>query len=218
MDFFVNQRLLVQGRRLPDAREFPACGVGVLLVVALALAVRCLVFLAEVATAGLVAHQGVVHDQLGQFQVIGHAARAFERLVEVRAFARHVDVLPEFFPQRRNLGQRFLQALFGARHPAMLPQDPSEPFVEFRDCRPAADGKEFLDAVVDLLFGLLELTGIGLRTRAGFLGREIIADGVGENEITVRQPLHQGAGAETVRAVVREIGLADDERARQVAH
>ena len=44
-----------------------------------------------------------------------------------------------------------------------------------------------------------------------FRGREIIADRVGNDEITVGQALHQRAGAEAVRAVIGEVRFAQDE-------
>ena len=40
----------------------------------------------------------------------------------------------------------------------------------------------------------------------------------GKDEIAIGEALHEGAGAETVRAVVGEVGLTDDEQPRQVAH
>jgi len=44
-----------------------------------------------------------------------------------------------------------------------------------------------------------------------------VADGLGDHEVAVGEPLHQGAGAEAVGAVVREVGLADDVQAGQGA-
>src|SRR5579864_4318022 len=47
---------------------------------------------------------------------------------------------------------------------------------------------------------------------------DVIADGVGNNEVAVGEPLHQRAGAEAIRAVIGEIGLADNEQAGDGAH
>src|SRR5919199_826120 len=42
---------------------------------------------------------------------------------------------------------------------------------------------------------------------------QIVADRLRQYEVAVGQTLHQGAGAEPVGAMVREVGLADDEEA-----
>ena len=48
--------------------------------------------------------------------------------------------------------------------------------------------------------------------------RQVVADRVGDDEVAVGQALHQRARAEAVGAVVGEVGLAEDEQARDVAH
>ena len=50
------------------------------------------------------------------------------------------------------------------------------------------------------------------------LGRDVIADGVRQDEITVRQPLHQRARAQAVGAMVGEVRLADDVQAGNGGH
>ena len=94
---------------------------GVLLVVAQALALGVDVLLAEVAAAGLVALQRVEAEQLGELEEVGHAAGALERLVERAAVAGDVDVLPELLAQRRDFLQRLLQAGGVAGHAAADP-------------------------------------------------------------------------------------------------
>ena len=49
------------------------------------------------------------------------------------------------------------------------------------------------------------------------VGQEV-ADGDGEDEVTVGQPLHEGAGAQAVGAVVGEVGLAQGVQARDGGH
>ena len=80
----------------------------------------------------------------------------------------------------------------------------------------ATDRQQFLDAVARFLLGLPKLARIGLRSRTGLLGSQIIPNGVGEHEITVGQALHQRAGAKAVRTVVGEIRFANDVQPRQL--
>src|SRR2546426_12199208 len=94
------ERLLVQHRRHPDARELPGGDVAEARVVALRLTLGRLMLLAEVAAAGLLAMQGVVAHQLGELQEVPHPARVLERLVEVLTRAAYVDVAPELLAQR----------------------------------------------------------------------------------------------------------------------
>ena len=86
-----------------------------------------------------------------------------------------------------------------ANGPASLDREqPREPIL----CR----GGRFPEAVV-----------VG-RHRRERRAREVVADGVGDDEVAIREPLHQRAGAQAVRAVVAEVGLAEHVQARQVAH
>ena len=48
--------------------------------------------------------------------------------------------------------------------------------------------------------------------------REVVADRVGDDEVAVGEPLHQCARAEPVGPVVREVGLAEHVKSRQIAH
>src|SRR5208283_1239831 len=137
---FVDERFLVQLRRLAFALVLPGRRIGVLFVVAQALALRVDVLLAEVTAAGLVAIQGVEAEQLGEFEEVGHPAGALQRLVERVALAGDVDVLPEFGAQRGNLPHCLFQAGGVAGHAAAVPQDLAQPFVEVADRLPALDG------------------------------------------------------------------------------
>ena len=47
---------------------------------------------------------------------------------------------------------------------------------------------------------------------------EVVADGVGDDEVAVGQPLHQRARAEPVGAVIGEVRLAEHVQAGHVAH
>ena len=73
------------------------------------------------------------------------------------------------------------------------------------------------DPLVDLGHHGADLGVRGVH-RGEFVGGEVVADGVREDEVAVGQALHQRAGAEPVGAVVGEVGLADHEQARDGAH
>src|SRR5712691_12496608 len=94
------ERLLVQHRRHPDARELPGGDVAEAGVVALRLTLRRLILLPEVAAARFLAMQGIVAHQLGELEEVRHAARVLERLVEILARAADVYVAPELVAQR----------------------------------------------------------------------------------------------------------------------
>ena len=47
---------------------------------------------------------------------------------------------------------------------------------------------------------------------------QVAADGVRNDKVAVGQALHQGAGAQAVGAVIREVGLTQDEQAGDGAH
>src|SRR2546421_7342457 len=103
------ERLLVQHRRLA-AGELPRGHIGEPLVVAPRLALRRLILLAEVATAGLLALQRVAAHQLGELEEVGHPARLLQRLVQVLAPAADIHVIPELLAQHADLLNRVLQA------------------------------------------------------------------------------------------------------------
>ena len=48
--------------------------------------------------------------------------------------------------------------------------------------------------------------------------RKVPADGVWNNEITVRQTLHQGTGPQTIGPVIRKIGFPHDKQSLKGAH
>ena len=69
----------------------------------------------------------------------------------------------------------------------------------------------------NLIFSGEKFRTAGVRLRPPF-ARQVIADGVRQNEVAIGQSLHQGARAQTIRAVIGEVGFAQNEQARQVAH
>src|SRR5688572_31259049 len=77
------------------AHILPGCDVREAFIVALGLAVRGLMLLAEVPAAGFLAVQRVETHQLGKLEEVGNAIRFLERLIELRVAAGDRDVLPK---------------------------------------------------------------------------------------------------------------------------
>ena len=50
------------------------------------------------------------------------------------------------------------------------------------------------------------------------VGGQVIADGVGQDEVAVGQALHEGARAQAIGAVIAEIGFADDVQSGDIRH
>src|SRR5258708_6901430 len=75
---FVVERIDVAVRRLVVALEFPGGHMRKVLIVALALAIGILVFLAKVAAAGFLAGECIAAHQFAELDEIGHAAGLFQ--------------------------------------------------------------------------------------------------------------------------------------------
>ena len=158
--------------------------------------------------AGFIAIQRIQAHQLAELQEVGNASGIFQRLVEFFAAAEHVDVLPEFFAQFRNARERPFQSGFVARHSAFVPDQLSQFAMERSDRSFAFGFEELFRAFRDSGFRLANRRMIGADFFEFGCG-QIIANGVGKNEVTIGQSLHQRAGAEPVGAVIGEIGFAD---------
>ena len=104
--------------------------------------------------------------------------------------------------------QRLLQSGFVARHAAFVPHQFSEFAMKRSDCSLALGFQELFRAFGDSRFGFANRRMIGADLLQLGCG-QVIADRVGKNEVTIRQSLHQGAGAEPVGAVIGEVGFAD---------
>ena len=114
-------------------------------------------FFAEMCACGLVALKRVDTHQLGEFQEIGNASRAFQGLVEVIAVPRHSYLVPELFSQLGNFCKRFTQSLFVTRHSAFVPEKQSKLSMERIDCTSAVDAEEFLNPGANILIDCSEL-------------------------------------------------------------
>ena len=126
------------------------------------------------------------------------------------------DVLPELLAQRANLLQRLPQPGLVARHPDVVPHDVPKLAVELADRALALDAEHRVDAPLRVAGGLAEGVMVGRHLRE-LRAREVVRDRVGRDEVPVREPLHQRAGAEAVGAVVGEVRFAQHEQPRNRA-
>ena len=81
----------------------------------------------------------------------------------------------------------------------------------------AFDVDEALHMGLGFLESLLEGWVVGIDLLAKLRG-EIVAKGVGNHEITIGQTLHEGAGSQAVRSVIREISLSCRKQAWNGGH
>ncbi len=96
---------------LVDSLELPNRDVTEVLVIAQRFALFGLVLLAEVATAGLLAFEGVPTHEFGELEVVGDPSRLFEFLVEIGPVSGNLDVVPELCPQSSDLVNGIGEAL-----------------------------------------------------------------------------------------------------------
>src|SRR5512138_810342 len=108
VDFFVDQRFLVEDGRFVRALVFPGGRISKVLVVAFGFAVRFLVLGSEMAAAGFVAVQRIQAQQFSELHEIGDAPGVFEALVDALDLAGDREVLPEFLADLRDSLQRLL--------------------------------------------------------------------------------------------------------------
>ncbi len=194
----------------------PGGDVGVLVVVAEGFAVGGLVFFAEVSAAAFVAVVGVDSDEFAEFEEVGYSVGFIQFGIEFVDFAGDEDVFPEFFAEGADVFGCLEEAFGGTADAGVVPHDFTELAVEIFDGLVALDGEEFFEALAGALFGFVEggMVGIGLWD-AYFIG-EVVGDGVGDDEESVGEPLHEGGGAKAVRAVVGEVALAEGKQAWDV--
>src|SRR3954447_10452394 len=81
----------------------------------------------------------------------------------------------------------------------------------------SVDGEQLFREFVDRGLGFLEfgVAGGGFRL---LHGGEVIADRIWEDEVSVSEPLHEGARAETVCAVIRKVRFAEHIETGKVTH
>ena len=170
------------------------------------------------AAAALLAHQRVAAHEFAQLDEVGDASSTLKRLVPIVRLAQHADVLPILLAQRADGLDALLQTGLVAGHAAVLPHQLAEFLVEAVGGALAFVAEQLLRERLHILLGLLERPVVRRRALAGILAREVAGNRRGQDEVAVAQALHQRARAETVRAVVGEVRLAQHEQAGDVAH
>ena len=155
--------------------------------------------------------------QLGQLQEISHAAGVFERLVQLLVAPHHVYVLPIFFAQLANFSDGELQAFCIARHPAVVPHQLAKFAMKRTHGALALDRQQSRGEGRDVRLFAFELGVIGPHFFE-FHARQVIADGVRQDEVAIGQALHERTGAQAVRAMIREVGFSGYEQSRNGAH
>src|SRR5690606_3665427 len=176
------ERFAVLHGRLVDPLELPDRDVGELLVDAPRFPVFRLILLTEMAAARFLADQRVTRNQLGELEEVGYPPGALQALVESLSLTGHAHLAPELLPETGELLQRPLQPGAIAAHPHVVPHESAELAMEVIDGSLPAHREEPFRARAHLLFHLRELGAIG-GNGAQRLAREIVADGVREDEV-----------------------------------
>src|SRR5215213_1498875 len=202
---------------LLEAGELPGGDVREPLVVAQRFSVGRLALRAEVAAAALGPVQRIDGEQFAEFEVVGDAAGVVEGGVQVGRVARHRHVLPELLTQCPDFADGFAQAGVAARHARLVPEHGAGGAMEIADGPASLDREQPREPVLRGRGRFPEAIVVG-RYRRQRRAREVVADGVGNDEVAVGQSLHQRAGAQPVRAVIAEVGFPEHVQARQVAH
>ena len=190
---------------------------GKVLVITLGLAVRCLVFGSEVAAARFIALEGVKAHEFTELEEIGHATGAFEGHVERFIFAQHSGCFPKLALELWDAVEGALEAGFASSHPAVVPHDETKFAVKRLHGAASLDGQEAFNPIPHFVLCLLERRMLG-GWALSVVRSKVVTDGGGDDEVTVRETLHQRTGAEAVGAVIGEVGFAENEEAGDVGH
>src|SRR6266404_5302818 len=165
-------------------------------------------FLTKMSAARFVALERIDTHELGEFEEIGHATGAFERLIEILSFAGNAHRSPKFVAQLRNFRERFAQSLSVSGHATFVPEKRSELTMDGVERTIAVDAKDAVDLNAYIGLGFFEFGVIGGGPFAHLTG-EIIGKRVGQDEITVGQTLHQRARAKPVGAVIGKVCFSE---------
>ena len=212
-----SERLLVQHGQLVRTLVLPASDVGEMLVVALRFAVGELVLQAEVRTAGFLTRQSIVTKQRRKVEECRHAPSFLKLHVDTLRAAHNLDIVPELIADGRQFLDGIHERLLRAPHADILPDELAEFAVNLVRCLGAFDVHHLLDARLHSLLGLLEL-GRSRGHTAGLLGGEVSREGGGNDEVAIRETLHESGSAEAVRSVVGEVRLAEHVQTRDGGH
>ena len=174
-------------RLLVLACIFPCADILIVLVIAESLTVGSLHLDAEVTAAGLVAVESVTGHQLADLEEIGHAESLLQLLVELLVGTGNIYILHVLGAELVNLLDGFLETLLVTGHADFLPHDVSELLVVVVHRLGALVVEEVVDALPYGFLGLPELGSIGINLGLLNLVREVVADSVGQDEISVGQ-------------------------------
>src|ERR1051326_4972524 len=95
---------------LSVALKFPREYVRELIVVAQRFAFGRLMFFTKMCATRFITCERIDAHQLGEFEKIGDASGALQRLIEIFALAGNTDFAPEFFAQLWDFADRFFNA------------------------------------------------------------------------------------------------------------
>src|ERR1035437_3024191 len=152
-----------------------------------------------------------------QLEEVADAGGFFERLVQLFARAQHLHVAPELLAQGGDFFERMAESFGGAPHAAVFPKQLAQVAVEGIDGTGTLDMEQAVRLVGDLRFGVAEGGVAGVHF--GRLGtRQIVADGVRQDEVAIGQALHQRARTQAVGPVIGEVRLTRDVEAGDGAH
>ena len=189
--------------------EFPGGDVAEVFVVASGLIFRGLVFLAEVTAAGFVAGESVLREEFTEFEEVGNPSGVFEILVERVARAENLDAVPEFVAEIADFLDGGLKTSGVAGHAAVVPESEPEFSMETVGSASAVNIEDGFETGARILDDVGEGGMIG-GDGGEFTGGQVVAEGVGDDEVTVGESLHQGAGPEAIGTVVGEVGFTED--------
>ena len=200
------------------ALVFPASHVEEVFVVALGFAFFGLVLFTEVTAARFLAVERIVGHEFAHEDEVFETQSLFEFHVHAVGCAGDEEVGEERLANLLEEGEGFLESRFGAAHAHIFPHDVSEFLVDAVDRALTIDGKEAIDALAHVLLGGFEFGKLGGEAGHGDLVGKIVLNRVGQHEISVGQPLHEGRSTEAVGTVVGEVALTDGEKAIDGGH
>ena len=199
----------MENRILAFTCVLPCTDVLIVLVITESLAVSSLHLHTEMTSAGLVPVESVTGHQLTDLEEIRHTESLFKLLVELLISTGNIDILHILGTELVNFLNCLFKAFLVTCHSDLLPHYMTQLLVIVVNSLGPLIVDKVIDTLLDSLLSLVELRGIGIYLRLLNLMREIVPDSVRQDEISVRQTLHEGGSSETVAAVVGEIGLTD---------
>src|SRR3954469_2366391 len=154
-------------------------------------------FFPEMSAARFVTLQCVQAQELPELQEIGDASGPLQRLIKGFVSARGTDISPKLFTQLGVFLYRILQAGGGPPHAALVPKQDPQLAVKRIKRATAVYRKQPVDPTADFILGPDKLRRIGRGPLPG-LTSQIVRQRIWQNEIPIRQSLHQRAGPKSI--------------------